>query len=205
MVSAFLFFQWLHLLNRLSKLGIAILTAPIALAAQDAAPPQLPSNAVLGSFRDFGGHYGGLLLAAFDSIPASKYSYRPTPSQQSVGFIAQHLENANYALCAGIGGMRAPAGNEDSLADTVKSTWPKDTLVARLGASLRFCAGAFARVNDAQLTENVSLGRSPRDSVTRVRALLFFTTDLAEHYSQIASYMRLMGMVPPSALRRSDH
>jgi hypothetical protein len=25
-------------------------------------------------------------------------------------------------------------------------------------------------------------------------------TDLAEHYAQLASYMRLMGMVPPSAL-----
>ena len=30
-------------------------------------------------------------------------------------------------------------------------------------------------------------------------------TDLAEHYSQIASYMRLIGMVPPSALPRPSH
>jgi hypothetical protein len=30
--------------------------------------------------------------------------------------------------------------------------------------------------------------------------LLAFETDLAEHYSQIAVYMRLLGMVPPSAL-----
>jgi hypothetical protein len=27
-------------------------------------------------------------------------------------------------------------------------------------------------------------------------------TDLAEHYSQVSSYMRLMGLVPPSALPR---
>jgi len=32
------------------------------------------------------------------------------------------------------------------------------------------------------------------------RTLLLFETDLAEHYSQISSYMRLLGMVPPSAL-----
>lgn len=178
---------------------------PIALAAQQAAPPRPPSNTVVESFRDFGGHYGGLLLAAFDSIPSSKYGYRPTPAQQSVGYIAQHLENANYALCAAIGGLRGPTGVKDSLPDTVKSSWPKDTLVARLRASLQFCARAFAQENDAKLTDNVLLGDASSDSVPRVRALLFFTTDLAEHYSQIASYMRLMGMVPPSALRRPDH
>jgi hypothetical protein len=31
--------------------------------------------------------------------------------------------------------------------------------------------------------------------------LLAFETDLAEHYSQVAVYMRLLGLVPPSALR----
>jgi uncharacterized damage-inducible protein DinB len=192
-------------MNRLCKLGMCTLSFPIALAAQQAAPRRPSSNTVVESFRDFGGHYGGLLLAAFDSIPASKYGYRPTPAQQSVGYIAQHLENANYALCAAIGGLRAPTGIKDSLPDTLKSIWPKDTLVARLRASLQFCSRAFAQENDAKLTDNVLLGHASSDSVPRVRAVLFFTTDLAEHYSQIASYMRLMGMVPPSALRRTDH
>lgn len=35
--------------------------------------------------------------------------------------------------------------------------------------------------------------------------MLSFETDLAEHYSQISSYMRLLGMVPPSALPRTKH
>jgi uncharacterized damage-inducible protein DinB len=192
-------------MNRLVKLGIITLALPMALAAQQVAPLHSPSNPILESFRDFGGHYAGLLLAAFDSIPAGKYGYRPTPAQQSVGYIAQHLENANYDLCASIGGLRAPTGLKDSLPDTVKSLWSKDTLVARLRASLQFCSRAFAQENDANLTDRVLLGPASSDSVRRVRALLFFTTDLAEHYSQIASYMRLMGMVPPSALRRPDH
>ncbi|MBA2684046.1 MAG: DinB family protein [Gemmatimonadaceae bacterium] len=192
-------------MKRFWKLGITIVIVPITLAAQQGVPSPPPNTTVLGSFRDFGGHYGGLLLAAFDSIPARKYDFRPTPVQQTVGYIAQHLEHANYALCAGIGGLRAPIGPKDSISDTIKSAWPKDTLVARLRASLQFCARAFAQVNDAQLTETVALGSSSSDSVTRVRALLFFTTDLAEHYSQVASYMRFMGLVPPSALRRPDH
>ena len=50
--------------------------------------------------------FGGRLVAAFDSIPASRYDYRPTPPQQSVGHIAQHLENANYGLCERLGGAK---------------------------------------------------------------------------------------------------
>jgi hypothetical protein len=37
-------------------------------------------------------------------------------------------------------------------------------------------------------------------SAALASSLLAFETDLAEHYSQLATYMRLLGMVPPSAL-----
>src|SRR5205814_5636399 len=77
---------------------------------------------------------------------------------------------------------------KDSLADTIKARWPKDTLVARLKASLSFCDTAMQRVGQLE-------------SVEHATTLLAFETDLAEHYSQIAVYMRLLGIVPPSALR----
>src|SRR5256885_16526937 len=38
------------------------------------------------------------------------------------------------------------------------------------------------------------------ESPALASTLLAFETDLAEHYSQISIYMRLLGMVPPSAL-----
>ena len=180
----------------------AALVFPMVLAAQQTPAPQpAPANVIIGTFRDFGGHYGGWLMAAFDSIPASKYGYRPSPKQQSVGYIAQHLENANYVLCERIGGITHPTGPRDSLADTVKAMWPKDTLVARLRASLLFCGDAFSRVDDAKVIDEVPSGPlGSGQTAPRVRALLFFVTDVAEHYSQIASYMRLLGMIPPSAL-----
>jgi hypothetical protein len=139
------------------------------------------------SFVRFADAFGGRLVAAFDSIPAARYDYRPTPSQQSIGFIAQHLENANYGLCERLGPLKHPRTAKDSLADTIKARWPKDTLVARLKASLRFCDDAIEAI--PQLT-------SPAHAST----LLGIETDLAEHYSQLAVYMRLLGMVPPSAL-----
>ena len=81
--------------------------------------------------------------------------------------------------------------------------WPKDTLVTRLKASLTFCADALNRLDDSKLADLVPVGapNSGRTSV-RSRLIVVFLTDLAEHYAQVASYMRLNGMVPPSALPR---
>lgn len=163
-----------------------LLLVPTVVAAQSSDVPQTPTAAGY-QFAKFVDMFGSRLVAAFDSIPADRYDYRPTRSQQTVGYIAQHLENANYNLCERLGGTKHSKTSKDSLADSLKARWPKDTLVARLDASLRFC--------DAVLDQ---LGQL--DSPAVVSTLLALETDLAEHYSQISVYMRLLGLVPPSAL-----
>ena len=171
---------------RRRPLLLVALLLPTTLAAQASAAATSPS-AVVAQFVRFADIFGSRLVAAFDSIPASRYDYRPTPAQQTIGHIAQHLENANYGLCERVGTAKHPRTAKDSLADTLKARWPKDTLVARLEASLRFCDTALERldaINSAELAAN----------------LLGFETDLAEHYSQISVYMRLLGMLPPTAL-----
>ena len=140
---------------------------------------------------------------AFDSIPASQYGFRPTPAQQSIGHIAQHLEDANYQLCALFGNQKRVVAAKDSLADTIKAQWPKDTLITRLRASLVFCRDAIEKLTDAQLADELTVSTpSGPQTVLRVRYLILLVTDLAEHYSQLSSYMRLLGLVPPSALPR---
>lgn len=170
---------------------------PVAAGAQGS---PASANPITESARGLG-YYGNWLVAAFDSIPESRYGFKPTPVQQSVGYIAQHLEDANYRLCGIIGNAPRSVTAKDSLADTIKARWPKDTLTARLLGSLRYCADAFARLTDARMAESVTVG-PPGDTRTfpRARYVFLFLTDLAEHYAQIASYMRQMGMVPPSAL-----
>lgn len=162
------------------------LVLPTALAGQSSAARESPDGVIL-EFEKFAAVFGGRLVAAFDSIPESSYDYRPTPPQQSIGYIAQHLEHANYSLCERLGELKHPSTAKDSLADTIKARWPKDTLVARLRASFHFCDSAVAQVGQLR-------------SAAVAGTLLAFETDLAEHYSQLASYMRLLGMVPPSAL-----
>ena len=166
-------------------LGIALVLPPV-LSAQSPAAAAAPEDVMI-AYENFAIIFGSRLVAAFDSIPGARYDYRPTPKQQTVGYIAQHLENANYSLCERLGDVKHARTPKDILPDTVKARWPKDTLVARLRASLYFCDTAMAHVERLE-------------SVANTTNLLAFETDLAEHYSQISVYMRLLGMVPPSAL-----
>ena len=185
-------------MKRLVRILTTAVLIPVAAAAQAPAPAQ-SANPMMGAFKA-SAYYGPWLVQAFDSIPASLYGYKPMPVQLSVGAIATHLEHANYLLCGRFSGTEHPMTAKDSTADSVKAGWPKDTLVARLQASLTFCDSAMARLTDASLAENVPLG--PGRTGPRVRLLIVYLTDLAEHYSQIAGYMRMNNMVPPSALPR---
>ena len=192
-------------MTQIRVLTLVGLLLPIAIGAQQpsVSAPQPPQNPITETVKGFG-YYGGWLLAAFDSIPASQYGFRPKPTQQTVGYIAQHLEDANYGLCARFGGLMRHVTAKDSLADTIKARWPKDTLVARLRTSLIFCRDAIGTLTDARLAEELPAGKGPAGrQAPRARFVLLFLTDLAEHYSQVANYMRALGLVPPSALPRS--
>ena len=102
------------------------------------------------------------------------------------------------------GAMKATVPATDSTtADSVKAKWPKDSLVAKLKASFTFCESAFAQVNDANLADPVTLsfGGNSRQ-VSRATMVLGHALDMADHYSQIANYMRLNNILPPTALPR---
>ncbi len=171
-------------------LAVAVLI-PAALTAQ--APALLgPGDGIMLSFDRFGDIFGSRIVAALKAIPAGRYDYRPMPTQQTIGYIAQHLENGNYELCETFGDLKHSRTAKDSLADTVKARWPKDTLVARVEASLVFCDSAIESAG-------------PLRAGVLITNLLNFETDLADHYSQLSGYMRMLGMVPPSALPPPPH
>ena len=188
---------------RISSVAIVALALPITLAAQQP-PAGAQANPITTAFR---GRTIGLqrnLAQAFDSIPESKFSYKPTPAQLSIGYIAQHLASDNYFFCNNFGTMKATLSAKDTTtADSIKATWPKDTLVAKLKESFTFCENAFAQLDDAKLAENVTMSfRGQSRSTPRATMVLGHALDMADHYSQIANYMRLNNMLPPSALPR---
>ena len=179
------------------------LAFPVAASAQTpAASP--PVNPVTTVFRTRTMALQRQLAQAFDSIPESKFSYKPTPVQLTIGYIAQHLASDNYVFCNAFGSMKATVEAKDTTtADSVKATWPKAELITKLKTSFKFCEDAFAQLDDAKLAEQVSMtfGGNTR-TVTRAGMVLGHALDMADHYSQIANYMRLNNMVPPTALPR---
>ncbi|MFL5630291.1 MAG: DinB family protein [Gemmatimonadaceae bacterium] len=188
---------------KLSHFPILALAAPIFLAAQQPAAP-LPTNPVTTAFRNRISAMHRNIAQAFDSIPESKFSYKPTPAQLSIGYIAAHIANDDYFFCNNFGAMKGtPAAEDTATADSVKATWPKAKLVTRLKESFAFCDQAIAQLDDAKLAEAVTLtnGANSR-TVARANMVLGHAIDLADHYSQLANYMRLNSMLPPTALPR---
>ena len=187
-----------------SYLAILALALPAAtlFAQQPSGGP--PANPITTVFRNRTMGLQRNIAQAFDSIPEAKFAYKPTPAQLSIGYIAQHLANDNYFFCNNFGSMKATRSAKDTTtADSIKAQWPKDTLVAKLKASFTFCENAFAQLDDSKLADQITMtfGGQSR-SVPRTTMVLGHALDLADHYSQLANYMRLNNILPPTALPR---
>ena len=192
-------------MKRVHAALLALLPAlPMTVAAQQPPAGGPPANPITAVFRTRNAALQRNLAQAFDSIPDAKFSYKPTPAQLTIGYIAQHLANDNYLFCNNFGAMKfTRAARDTSTADSVKATWPKDTLTAKLKESFNFCEQAFAQLDDAKLADQISVTFGPSTrTITRATMVLGHVLDMADHYSQIANYMRLNNILPPTALPR---
>jgi hypothetical protein len=189
---------------KIPLIALAALAIPFAAATAQQPPAAPVTDPITAALRGRTMALQRNLAQAFDSIPANKFSYRPTPAQLTIGFIAQHLANDNYFFCEKFGDLKSTrAAADTATADSVKATWPKDQLVAKLKESFAYCESAFAQLNDAKLAESVSMTFNGQTrNTTRAAMALGHALDMADHYSQIANYMRLNNMLPPTALPR---
>ena len=162
----------------------ALVLLPGVAAAQQA-------NPVADAFRDNAKQEGKNLMAAVDEFPADKFSFKPTPAQMSFGDIVVHLVQGNDYLCGAIGGVKAPTRTK------VASTDSKDALISRLRETFAFCDQALAPLTDSGLGEALPFfgGRK----ISRAAIMTLTTGDWADHYSQSAIYLRLNGLLPPTA------
>ncbi|PYO99667.1 MAG: DinB family protein [Gemmatimonadetes bacterium] len=171
---------------------LAICTLPTMVVA--AAQAQ---NPVTNGIRAMAQRQTKNIVDAAEEMPADKYGYKPTPAQMSYGDVVAHLikEGNNY-LCSAASGMKQPDADKFAGADS------KDKLVAGLKASFKFCETALAGIQDAQLGDSIDFfgGRK----VTKGMAGLITVADWADHYSQMAIYLRLNGLLPPTAKKGMD-
>ena len=134
--------------------------------------------------------YAKNMVAAAESMPAEKYNYKPTPEMNTFAHLTMHIAQSNYFLCSKISGQPAP---ENKLADTD----PKDKLVAALKSSFEFCTTVLANVDDSKLGDPLVLFRNQPSS--RAGALISLSDDWYDHYGAQAIYLRLNGILPPTA------
>jgi hypothetical protein len=130
------------------------------------------------------------LVAAAEEMPAEKYGYKPTEQQMEFGHLVLHVLQTNYYLCSKIGDVpkaEVPLKDSDG----------KDKLVEGLKASFEYCTTALSKVDDSKLADEVELFGGRKGS--RALAMFMLTGSWADHYSEAAMYLRLSGLLPPTA------
>ena len=135
-------------------------------------------------------HQGKNLIAAVEEMPADKFGYKPTPQQMSFARLVLHITESNNYFCAKVGDVPEPKAQE------LKETDGKDKLVAALKSS-DFCNTSMPKVTDATLGDTIEVWGGRK--APRAFALIALTNDWADHYSAAAMYLRLNGLLPPTA------
>ena len=166
-------------------LSFLLLFAATAILAQD-------KNPVTSVVKEILPRQQKNLVAAVEQMPAEKFSYKPTEQQMTFGHLVLHIIESNNHLCSRIADLPevkppAPLNESDG----------KDKLVAALKASFDFCTTALAKVDDSKLADEVELFGGHKGS--RAFALIALTNGWADHYSSAAMYLRLNGLLPPTA------
>jgi uncharacterized damage-inducible protein DinB len=168
-------------------LVLALLTTAAARAQESTAPVANPVSATVKSQLP---RFNKNIVAAAEAMPADKYNFKPTPEMNTYAHLMIHIAQSNNLLCSKISGTAAP---ETKLAESDG----KDKLVAAIKSSFEFCTTALANVDDSKLGESMILfGNRP---ASRAAALIGLSDGWSDHYGAQAIYLRLNGILPPSA------
>ena len=162
-------------------------TEPKSTAPTKAEPSK---NPVTDAVREILPRQEKNLIAAVEEMPADKFGYSPTPAQITFGHLVLHITMSNIELCSKAASMPPPPMKPMPETD-------KERLQAGLTRSFLFCEAAMGKVDDSKLGNPVELFGGRQGTVAS--ALISLTNDWADHYSAAAMYLRLNGLLPPSA------
>jgi uncharacterized damage-inducible protein DinB len=151
-----------------------LLAVPVMLVAQSAVA-QTAHNDATAALRGSFAEVTGYVTRAAEMVPADRYSYRPTASVRTFGQMIGHIADAHNYYCA------QASGKNIEWSDPVeKGATDKATLTQKLKRSIDGCASAYSATG-------------------QTRALIGNIGHTNLHYGNIITYMRMMGMVPPSS------
>lgn len=131
----------------------------------------------------------GYILAAAQQVSEGDYAFQPTPEVRTFGELIDHVADAHFAYCTAIGGGERPsaAGAEAT---------SKSQIVRRFRASREYCLDVYRSADGSALAESIDVFGSES---TRVWTMIQNVTHDNLHYGNVITYMRSLGMVPPSS------
>jgi hypothetical protein len=172
------------------SLLLIAMSATAQTAPARAAPAQ-GKNPVSSALRDILPGRQKNTIAAIEAMPADKFNYKPTPDQMTFGHLVAHMIEANNVLCSKASAVPAPKAEE------AKETDNKDKLVGVLKASFDFCSEALSKMDDSKMGETTEV--FPGRQASRAWASMVLASSWADHYAEAAMYLRLNGVLPPTA------
>ncbi|MEP7344393.1 MAG: DinB family protein [Gemmatimonadaceae bacterium] len=124
------------------------------------------------------------------TLPESLFTFRPVASVRTFAELFAHVADAEFAMCAG---LRSDAPRPPSLE---KAKLSPSELRRALTESLEYCDTAYARVQDRALSDTVDFFGTPS---ARLFVMAHDIAHLNEHYGNVVTYLRLLGLTPPSS------
>jgi uncharacterized damage-inducible protein DinB len=171
--------------------SIPLLSLAALLGAAPSHPVLASSPSALAADREIWTLMIGYVTAAAAQVPDSSYAYRPVPTVRTFGEVVAHIAGSQAMFCAQALGEPAPASDEIE-----KTITGKKALIAALKTSTEHCKKAYALSDADAMKRTVTTFAGERSALW---ALFYSTAHTSEHYGNIVTYMRALGMVPPSS------
>lgn len=184
------------MIRKLSLLFATLSAVPVAVLAQQSAstsaqaPAAGPANPISTSQNKMYTMLSGVVIAAAMKMPEENYSFKPTPDVRSFGQLVAHVADSQYFFCALAAGETKPAGGVE------KSKSGKVELISALKEAVAYCSRTYASMTDAKGSEMVKMMNS---DFAKLAVLSANTAHNYEHYGNMATYMRLKGIIPPTS------
>jgi len=131
-----------------------------------------------------------ILQRSAEKMPEENYSFKPVDSVRSYGQIIGHLADAQYLFCSVALGEKNPG------LDIEHTKTSKADLIAALNTAFAYCDKAYNTMTDATAVQTIKLFGN---DAPRLSALTVNNMHDLEHYGNLATYMRIKGIVPPSS------
>jgi uncharacterized damage-inducible protein DinB len=127
-------------------------------------------------------------------MPADKYSFKPTPAQETFGERTVHVATTNVYFLGLLGGT-ATKPTIDPKATS------KDAALKALDDSFDYGAAILKQQTDETLLQSVASAPKFMGPSSRARIIAFLAGHTWDIYGQMAVYLRLNGQVPPASQR----